>query len=411
MTEPPEFHSKIQSPVCPTPIHPPEPSNIPVLQNQIDPVFNMTSTHIEPSQPVVTAPAVSSVDPVASPAIIDSPTLSSFSDAYKEEGDGEDKGQEAVAIQDDASDDYAMTFDSDGEEQSDSQDLVRENIQHPGDLPDRSLTISAFSSGPDITPAVSYYPTLSNPGAVEAAATNPPEPNAHTAIETTNPNNNTYEETTGGEIDIQQLLDNITANAEKKEAASAFNTPTTANPLTTSTPMPGSSLPPHASLPPRPQVPSSNQNDDMSKYHAAATTNFSPTQSTYKPGVNVPLVAAGAPGTYTDPRNGLPPPPTASFRQPPPSTDSPISPGAYPQTQIQPPIVRFGGPLERPIKSELMEDMSDPDIRWGNDIQKKYDKFLAEERVYVTDGQWDRFPVGSRLFIGKWILLTDSGLS
>jgi nuclear polyadenylated RNA-binding protein 3 len=45
--------------------------------------------------------------------------------------------------------------------------------------------------------------------------------------------------------------------------------------------------------------------------------------------------------------------------------------------------------------------MSDPDIRWGPEIQKKYDQFLAEERVYVTDGQWDKFPVGSRLFIGK----------
>jgi nuclear polyadenylated RNA-binding protein 3 len=394
MTEPPEFHSKIHSPVSPTPLHPPEPSNIPVLQNQIDPIFNMTSTHIDPPAPAVTAPAGSSMDPVASPVVVDSPADSSFSDAYKDEGDGKDKGQNASANQDEVSDDYAMTFDTDGEEHSDSQDLSRENIQQLSDLPDRALTINTFSNGSDAIPAQSH-PIPSNMGAAEATATNPSDPTApQTGTEPTMPSSNTYGEIASGEIDIQQLLDNITANAEKKEPGSAINTPTSANPLNASTPKAGSSLPPHASLPPRPQVPSSNYNDDMSKYHAA-TTNFPQAQNSYKPGVNVPLVAAGAPGTYSDPRNGLPPPPTASFRQPPPSTGSPISPGAYPQ------VARLGGP-DRTSRSEPSEDMGDPDIRWPLEIQKKFDQFLVEERGYVTDGQWDKFPVGSRLFIGTW---------
>jgi hypothetical protein len=37
-------------------------------------------------------------------------------------------------------------------------------------------------------------------------------------------------------------------------------------------------------------------------------------------------------------------------------------------------------------------------------VQKKYDEFLHDERVYVTEGLWDRFPPGSRLFVGKNIL-------
>lgn len=393
MTEPPEFHFNIKSPVSPTPLHPPEPSNIPVLQHQIDPVFNMTSTHIDPPQPAVTAPAEASAEAVASPAVVDSPSDSSFSDAYKEEGDAKEKGQEPSANQEDVSDDYAMTFDTDGEEQSDSQDLSRENIQHPpSDLPGGPLATNTSSSGPDTKPPQSF-PIPSNPEAVEAeaaaAAATLPQPGLpQTGPESTIPSASTREDVASGEIDIQQLLDNITANAEMKETGSALTTPTTANPPNASIPKAGSSLPPHSSLPPRPHVPSSNQGDDMTKYHAG-TTNFPKPQTTYKPGVNVPLVAAGAPGTYTDPRNGLPPPPTASFRQPPPSAGSPISPGAPPQ------LVRFG---DRP---EAPEDMGDSDIRWGSDIQRKFDQFLTEERGYVTDGQWDRFPVGSRLFIGK----------
>ncbi|KAI5295847.1 hypothetical protein KEM52_000022 [Ascosphaera acerosa] len=35
------------------------------------------------------------------------------------------------------------------------------------------------------------------------------------------------------------------------------------------------------------------------------------------------------------------------------------------------------------------------------DIQRKYDAFLQEERRYVTEGKWDRFAPGSRLFVGN----------
>src|SRR5271154_4143452 len=43
-------YRKSQTPESPRPVHIPEPSNIPVLQNQMDPVFNDTSTYnIRPS--------------------------------------------------------------------------------------------------------------------------------------------------------------------------------------------------------------------------------------------------------------------------------------------------------------------------------------------------------------------------
>lgn len=39
------FRGKTLTPESPRPLHIPEPSNIPVLENQMDPVFNDTSTY------------------------------------------------------------------------------------------------------------------------------------------------------------------------------------------------------------------------------------------------------------------------------------------------------------------------------------------------------------------------------
>jgi hypothetical protein len=42
------FRGKTLTPESPRPLHIPEPSNIPVLENQMDPVFNDTSTYEKP---------------------------------------------------------------------------------------------------------------------------------------------------------------------------------------------------------------------------------------------------------------------------------------------------------------------------------------------------------------------------
>lgn len=47
------------------------------------------------------------------------------------------------------------------------------------------------------------------------------------------------------------------------------------------------------------------------------------------------------------------------------------------------------------------ETPDDEDIRWPPEVNKKYEDFLDQERRFVTEGQWDQFPMGSRLFIGK----------
>ena len=410
--ETPEFFiTKTLSPLSPLPVHPSEPSNIPVLRNQIDPILNMTST-FDPV-PTMSGPANTSHEPKfnADSASDDS----NFSDAYKEanedeenkdeenkdeenkdeenkdeENKDEENKDEATKQGTEVSDDYAMTFDSDGEAHSDSQDIshaliVQEAISLPAFIPP-SHPVSSLSHDAHITQRSrdAEEPTLEDISSSNNQTANNAKPSEKSPdqnqLEITKTQTQTNENIASAGIDIQQLLDNITANAEKNEASSALSTPSSA----TATSLPKTlGLPPHSSLPPRPQIPTKRFHDDISKYHAGVP------QINYRSaGMN--LVASGAPGTSTDPRGGLPPPPTASFRSPQ-AAGSLLSPGSYQKFDE-------GGIQDR--ASYEPREADNADIRWGSDMQKQYDEFIAQERVYVTEGLWDRFPPNSRLFIG-----------
>ncbi|KAK0113757.1 hypothetical protein ONS95_014007 [Cadophora gregata] len=406
--ETPEFHTKTLSPVSPLPIHPVEPSNISVLRNQTDPIFNMTSTHLDPAppSPAVAATAEHSSDSI--PVKPDSPSAeSSFSDAYKEESEKEmeEKKDTIVNESSDVSDDYAMTFDSEGEERADSGDIAQANIEpEPTSLPaqttlssppvpsiDTSIAQNAFQPGPaaiPIPPSPSTLPSTAHASEGSDASTAP------IPMDTTETTPHTYEAIASGDIDIQQLLDNITANAEKNESTTAATNPITQP--SASIPKASSGLPTHSSLPPRPNLPHKRPYDDHPKYHANAPGLPTAASSYRPPGVASALIAAGAPGTSTDPRSGLPPPPTASFRPPPPSVLSPINQASSSQ------INRLSAAQGQQTQSvESQEEADEIDAKWGPEVQKVYDEFLDNERMYVTEGLWDRFPLNSRLFIGN----------
>ncbi|TVY19179.1 putative RNA-binding protein [Lachnellula arida] len=412
--EAPEFRTKTLSPFSPLPVHPPEPSNIPVLQNQIDPFFNMASTHIvnSPPHPLVTAPADPSQPTILENSDERSPSAdSSFSDAYKEqpaEAQGKDENVKGGDQDREITDDYAMTFDSDGEERTSSQELSQANIEQTAEsLP---ATVPATNLPPSVAHDLSHVavpandqpthtiPSPSLPASAEATAdcvsdgsADVSKPTENVTAESTAPKTHTYEGITNGDIDIQQLLDNITANAEKNE-------PTSTTPAQPSTPNStlskgSSTLPSHASLPPRPQVlQTRNYPDDMQKYHAGPPGVPQQANSSRPVGAPPSLVGVGAPSASTDPRGGLPPPPVASFRAP--SSANPTSPSSY--NHLNRP------PGQSQARSIDVEDEADGiDARWGPDVQKIYDDFLVKERMYVTEGIWDRFPKKSRLFIGN----------
>jgi hypothetical protein len=75
--------------------------------------------------------------------------------------------------------------------------------------------------------------------------------------------------------------------------------------------------------------------------------------------------------------NGLPPPPVASFQQ----------------------AIKLESQRER--KQAAGEALDEDDQPWTPETQHRYDNFLTEERKYVTEGNWEQFPYGSRLFVGN----------
>ncbi len=350
---------------------------------------------------------------------------SSFSDAYKEEPaeNNASKGADGGNQGDEVSDDYAMTFDSDGEEHSDSQDVSKPDIEAEtktllvlpsdsnADLPSASPDVpptqvpetgsapkAPADHMPHLEPDSIYKVHLKNTG--HSLIQSPVHPTtdikaandlgssaAQEAIETANPHTtHSYEDIANGGIDIQQLLDNITANAEKNEPRTA-----TASTL----PQPPNGLPAHASLPPRPNLPQKRPfNDDIQRYHAGPPNILLSSNSFRPPGV--PLIAAGAPGTSTDPRGGLPPPPTASFKDPSLPLPSPIAPGSHVALNRT-----SAGKDAQTSSVDSRDEADDLDEKWGPEVQKIYDQFLEYERQNVTEGAWDRFPNNSRLFIGK----------
>jgi hypothetical protein len=118
------------------------------------------------------------------------------------------------------------------------------------------------------------------------------------------------------------------------------------------------SVPINASLPPRPDIQAPvGFNQDQSKAFLAQNA------------IPAPILTTGA--------NGLPPPPSASFQH------------GIP-----------GYPLPSPSLSQP-GNANDDDGPFPPELEHPYEEFLQEERQNVTEAKWERFPDGSRLFIGK----------
>lgn len=214
-------------------------------------------------------------------------------------------------------------------------------------------------------------------------------------------------------VNFQTLLDNLSRSTSTAPPTESMTAPTTAtshtDPYLTQT-SDEKALPVAVGLPPRPPPqekpsmhPNYSPNESIRSYHQMPVTNLNPPQyqslqnagspNTYSNGSTLPPppVQSGAPGTT--PSSALPPPPSfPTYPQVPPGINTQQSPAGQ--------IIRESGAVETPI-SRLGSDGEDEDIRWGPDVQMKYDKFLHDERTYVTEGVWDRFPPGSRLFVGN----------
>ncbi|BCS03412.1 putative RNA-binding protein (Nab3) [Aspergillus luchuensis] len=366
------FRGKTLTPESPRPLHVAEPAKIPVLQNQMDPVFNDTSTYEK------------------SEAFLGNSSQEHPNDSTSLHGQYAGPGEVRGTT---------------GSVQVPEQPPPRRppNTQDPASL-------LAPPPPPDVPPSSSHA-AQDTPSASEvdhAVASWTAQPAPQTRLDSqSKADDNTGEDG----VDFQNLLDNLPPSSTAPSAPAVSETA----PLSTDVsalPQAGTddeALQSSLGLPPRPPPqekpsihPNYNASDDIRSYHQLPpnTSNAQPSpsstytaqQSNYQSNLGLPsLAAAGAPGTSSG-ASALPPPPVPSFQQ---STSTTTS-----ETQDSPGPVnnrKAGG--ERVVARQSKG--SDEDTPWGPEVQKKYDEFLHDERIYVTEGLWDRFPPGSRLFVGN----------
>ena len=402
-----------QTPESPRPVHIPEPSNIPVLKHQMDPVFNDTATYdISPNTDLASPPARSDVPqtfPKTSLNIFEpasgaqlGETVASQDDGLRSDtflspgsasmGNGAGAGQSSIAT---ASSN--ALFSGQLHNVSDAHDTLQPTL-NPVPPPQPKATVESSKS--DGLP----YMSGTNVEASNDQTVTTEDRMSHGSQPTGQPN-----ETGEDGVNFQTLLDNLSRSTSTAPPADSITAPTTIasqEDVGIAQPATEKAIPLAAGLPPRPPPqerlsmhPNYSPTEDIQSYHQmppqAANVPTYQTQAG-QPGsqsnqnVNTPLPAimipSGAPGTTSG--SALPPPPSISTYQN--ATQTPIT---------QP------SPTVRDAQSSAMDDSEkdeDEDVRWGPEIQKKYDYFLHEERRYVTEGVWDRFPPGSRLFVGKY---------
>ncbi|KAL5002257.1 hypothetical protein BDV10DRAFT_191515 [Aspergillus recurvatus] len=410
------FRGKTLTPESPRPLHVPEPTSIPVLQNQMDPVFNDTSTYGQAED------------------LSENSYSAHSSGQYTRPGEAEwhmvsvQRGQKHRPTQ--------QQSHIQGSLQS-GPPLVNDGLADTDTTsPSTMATTAALPTSPNPVPSTepSSVGKVTNSSLTTHVPSDPSSLEAH-PVPDTHPfsshaaRNNSFanevdhsigtlqaqtasqgrldaeekfeDNSAGNGVDFQNLLDNLPSSSTFAPAPTVVSTTImpaehASSPQAAADEAPQSSL----GLPPRPPPqekpsihPNYNPSDDIRSYHQlpahTASTSSNPyaaQPSNYQPNVGVPSLAAGAPGTSST-AGTLPPPPVASFQQ---LSSSPA------ESQEPPaPATQKNGRVDR----QLLR--SDDDAPWGPEVQKKYDAFLHDERVYVTEGLWDRFPYGSRLFVGN----------
>ena len=424
------FRGNTLTPESPRPLHVPEPSNIPVLEKQIDPVFNLMSTHMDHPHALRDLTAM------------DHEMMSNKSSAHRntshvteEEGDG-------LRYDPKADDFYGESRSSDGDPmswnmsnvkaeayQSDSS-LIQNHTSLQADQP--STSIASNETIPTTTETNSNLVPSSLPFSQDTSQhpsdsyepfQKPPTTNGQTIVPTDHERDEKMdirgaddEDIANGGVNYQTLLDSISPSsvpASQLRDISITSPDSSADtneiPVPSSANLPATNLPAPAGLPPRPppqEKPAIHPNympgEDIRSYHYphvhhAGNNPNHPSQpsNSYRPSQNLAPSqgASGAPGTSSA-QNGLPPPPMATFQQPP-RTNEPAQPSPTTQ-QIQQKDTNG----TNSAKASIPGSASDRGTNWGNDIERIYDQFVNDERVYTAEGTWDKFPPGSRLFVG-----------
>ncbi|KAG5985160.1 hypothetical protein E4U55_000796 [Claviceps digitariae] len=389
------------SPVSPSPVHTTAPLVIPALQDTVDTIDAMVAAaagatdapHDDAAvDPLLTQPA----EPTDNDDVVDD---DSFNDPYDEELEQAISDQtQAQHDSLDSNDDYAKTFDSPIEPEDEDANQTEHHVSSPTEQSSQQESTSSaqliVDQSSEAHPAIAHDPSATSsaiPSATDHHESAQPESAtdasalAHQLEEdqqrenqpaqikpTTEAETRVLEQQNSPSLDIQKLVADLTAPSDDTKldhdpAAPSVESepPTGSASLSSST-----ALPSPSSLPPRPPQPYSVSPSYAAQHHplganpSASNThpNSGQSSSSYH--------AGNAPGTSTDSVASLPPPPHNGMNALSYST--------------QPPAAGYS---------------SDQ----GHDVeyQRQWDQFMADERQYMSEAKWDRFPDGSRIFIGN----------
>lgn len=315
------IRGKTLTPESPKPVHYPSPSNIPILEKQMDPMFN------EPPLNVGT-PASFQSYPQSSHTSNTHSTSPYFTNDQRDQsgfqfqGNAAHGGLGATLAGQSQSTTYGSGFNSQ------TQDTSIHNFSQ------NQAHASSYSEAQS-APPVSY------------------EPNSYAAHQSQSQSQTQAQPNTGDIINFQALLDHLSPSSNALPSPSQGQNNV-------------SSLPAAPNLPPRPPPQENhNQTDDIRSYHPHSQK---PANSSFQSSGQLQPLSVRTGDAHSSAR----------------SNPSPSTPGQG-----------------QPRSSDTRSVSPDEDRRWPPEINKLYEDFLDEERKFVTNGQWDQFPVGSRLFIGR----------
>lgn len=378
MTDKPEVVATADlTPQSPKPINLSSTAAVPALQDQADSLSIMA---LSPSEDVFTdilhlaqvsnghanvqeqnesADITTIVDAVSSDANPSSESVVQTSQAVEVQ-------DHPTETYDDIEDEYARDFDSPtssadnavqdgGDSSAATSDAVKTETSQPGPSHTDSVTSLSQSTLVPIS------------GTDSQTATNDPQPTFSAHVTLNVAEDNAVPESPvvpqpafQDAIDIQALVDNITARHAASE--SVDNLPLEANEA-------GANATTNAqsSLPPKPPTSQQSTTAVLRPEELHSFQSIVPT--------NVPNLTPAASFPYSFP------------------------PGTAPATYVPPnPYANAGPPM--PIANPY-NGAATSDISSQSNSSQRYDDFLKEERKYVSEAKWDRFPEGSRLFIGQ----------
>jgi hypothetical protein len=251
-----------------------------------------------------------------------------------------------------------------------------------------------------------------------------PESASHHAAFPTQPSEASHVQSSAtplnSEVDVQALLNTLQSNAAQPSFTPAgdgqhvamASSPSQTNqhraPGIDSSPVSAAGLgAPPSGLPPRPppqEQPLINANyshSNLRDYHPHAAN------PAYQNNASRSSHTANSADT---PQQAFVPQVHVSNDSAPPGTDSSFGNPPSNNTQEQQAVLgatvnrkQGSTPLEsrREYKIAAGLNLSEDDQPWTADTQRKYDKFIEDERKYVSEGRWEQFPYGSRLFVGN----------